>query len=100
MVSPHEHENVGEHIFTTFKEVRRALKAAETFGFDYVLTRSTAVKVTERDENGDVRETALYTHYSLQLFRTALGGDESYEPPLPARIAVLMPEDFLDGEKE
>ena len=65
MVSPHGHENVGEHIFTTFKEVRRALKAAETFGFNYVLTRSTEVQVAERDENGDISETEVYTMYSL-----------------------------------
>lgn len=100
MMSMHEHESVGDYVFTDSKEVRQALKAAETFGFDYVLTRSTTVRVTARDDNGDIAETEELAVYSLQLFRTALGGDESYDPPLPARVAVLRSEDSMDGEDE
>ena len=100
MVSGHAHESVGEYAFTEYKEVRQALKAAETFGFDYVLTRSTAVRVTARDDNGGITETEAQTIYSLQLFRTALGGDESYDPPLPAHVAMLRLEDSMDGEDE
>ena len=100
MVSAHEHERVGDYVFTEYKDVRQALKAAETFGFDYVLTRSTAVRVTARDDNGGITETEAQTIYSLQLFRTALGGDESYDPPLPAHVAMLRPEDSMEGEDE
>jgi hypothetical protein len=90
---------VGEYIFTSFKEARQALKAAETFGFDYVLTRSTTVEVTKRDDDGDSSETEAFTSYSLHLFRTALGGDDSYDPPLPACIAVLIRDDDIDDDE-
>lgn len=99
MMSTLEHELIGEYYYSDYKEVRRALKAAEVFGFDYVLTRRTTAKVISRDEETGTTESDVETEYALQLFHTALGGDDSYDPPIPAYVAVLKREDEMaDGE--